>query len=301
MSVFDRLVTIGLPLVPKFIVGQVAKRYVAGDTLDDAALTMRALNREGALTTVDVLGEEVKEKSKAQLAVAAYLELLERISADDLDRNISVKPTLLGLKVDEAFCCENIREVAARAKELDSFVRIDMEDHTCTDATLRIYRTIQAELGNVGIVLQAYMRRTVADINDLLPDKPNVRLCKGIYREPRTVAWKGYGTVRENFVYCLEKLLEADAYVGIATHDSYLVWAGMRTIDRLGIDPERYEFQMLLGVDPELRKIIIDEGHRLRIYVPYGRDWYPYSTRRLRENPTVARHVMKAMLGMSSE
>jgi proline dehydrogenase len=301
MNFFDRLVTIGLPMVPKFIVGQVAKRYVAGDTLDDAITTMRALNREGTLTTVDVLGEEVTEESKAEAAVDAYLALLERIAAEDLDRNISVKPTLVGLKIDETICSQNIHRVVARAKELDCFVRIDMEDHTCTDATLRIFSSVRQELDNVGVALQAYLHRTVNDINHLLPDKPNIRICKGIYREPRILAWKAYETVRENFIYCLEKLLEGGAYVGIATHDPYLVWAGMRAVDRLGLDPEQYEFQMLLGVDPELRRIIIDGGHRLRVYVPFGPDWYPYSKRRLRENPTVARHVMRAMLGVSSD
>ena len=149
----------------------------------------------------------------------------------------------------------------------------------------------------VGVVLQAYLHRTVADITDLLPLKPNIRICKGIYREPRTVAWQGFATVQANFIYATEKLLAGGAYVGIATHDPHLAWAGMTLIDRLGVAPEDYEFQMLLGVDPELRRIILDRGHRLRVYVPFGKDWYPYSMRRLRENPTIARHVMRAMLG----
>jgi proline dehydrogenase len=176
-----------------------------------------------------------------------------------------------------------------------------MEDHTCTDATIRIYKQVLKDHGNVGIVLQAYMRRLITDVNDLLSLKANIRLCKGIYREPREIAWKDFDTVRANFVYALEKLLAEGSYVGIATHDSHLVWAGMAIVDRLGLSRDLYEFQMLLGVDPQLRRIILDNGHRMRVYVPYGKDWYPYSMRRLRENPTVARHVMRAMFGLRSK
>jgi proline dehydrogenase len=296
MSLFDTLVKHGMPMVPKPIVGRVARRYVAGESLDDAVRAIRTLNAEGAMTTVDVLGEEVQEQSKAEEAVAEYLRLLDRIDADGLDANISIKLTMLGLKIDERLCRDNVITIAARARELSNFVRIDMEDHTCTDGTLAIYRAAVQELGNVGIVLQAYMRRTPSDINELLGLGANVRICKGIYREPRTVAWHGFETIRSSFIYAVEKLLEHGCYVGIATHDPHLVWAGMRAVDRLGLDRDQYEFQMLLGVDPELRSIILTEGHRLRVYVPYGRDWYPYSVRRLRENPTVARHVLRAML-----
>jgi proline dehydrogenase len=296
MSLFDNLVKHGMPMVPKFIVGRVAKRYVAGESLEDAVRTIRELNTEGAMTTVDVLGEEVSEASKAEAAVAEYVRLLDRIETEALDANISIKPTLVGLKIDEALCSRNVATIAARAATSSNFVRIDMEDRSCTDATLRVYRENLAAVGNVGIVLQAYMRRTPSDINDLLPLGPNVRICKGIYREPRAIAWKDFETVRSSFIYAMEKLLENNCYVGIATHDPHLVWAGMRAVDRLGLDRDQYEFQMLLGVDPELRRIILDGGHRLRVYVPYGRDWYPYSVRRLRENPTVARHVIRAML-----
>ena len=296
MNLFDSLVRHGMPMVPKPIVGRVASRYVAGESLDDAVRTIRQLNDEGAMTTVDVLGEEVSEPDKAEAAVAEYIRLLDRIEAEGLDANISIKPTLVGLKIDEALCAKHVDAIAAHAARSSNFVRIDMEDHTCTDGTLRVYREVLAGRGNVGIVLQAYMRRTVADINDLLPLSPNVRICKGIYREPRTVAWKLFETVRSSFIYAMEKLLSNRCYVGIATHDPHLVWAGVRAVDRMDIERDRYEFQMLLGVDPELRRIILDEGHRLRVYVPYGHDWYPYSMRRLRENPTVARHVMRAML-----
>jgi proline dehydrogenase len=300
MSLFDKLVIYGMPLVPKPIVGYVARRYVAGETIDSAVNTLRAMNDEGAMGTVDVLGEEVRSRERTEAAVAQYLELLDRIENEKLDANVSIKPTMLGLKVDQQLCVDNVLKVVARAAEMDNFVRIDMEDHTCTDATLELHRAVHSKFPKaVGVVLQAYLHRTVADIADLLPQQPNIRICKGIYREPRRIAWKDFDTVRQNFIYSLEKLLEGGAYVGIATHDPYLVWAGMRLIDRLGLEPQQYEFQMLLGVDPELRRIILDNGHRLRVYVPYGRDWYPYSVRRLRENPSVAHHVIRAMLTRS--
>jgi proline dehydrogenase len=298
MTLFDSLVRHGMPFVPRPIVGRVARRYVAGEDATDAVRVIRELNSEGAMATVDVLGEEVCDPTRARAAVDQYLGLLDTIERESIDANVSIKPTMLGLKIDEAMCSDHIAMIVRHASELDNFVRIDMEDHTCTDATLRIYRRLHDEIGHVGVVLQAYLHRTVADVNSLLPLKPNIRLCKGIYREPRAIAWTQYETVRANFIYTMEKLLQGGAYVGIATHDAHLVWAGMAAVDRLGFDPRDYEFQMLLGVDPELRKIILDRGHRLRVYVPFGRDWYPYSMRRLRENPTVAHHVTRAMLGL---
>jgi proline dehydrogenase len=296
MSVFNRLLVTTLPLVPKVIVGRVASRYVAGETLDAAVQTVRSLNTQGAMATIDVLGEEVHVREKAIQAVEEYISVFETISAQKLDSNVSIKPTLLGLKIDEGFCRDNIERIVATAKEHGNFVRIDMEDHTTTDATLRIYRDLHARYGNLGVVLQAYMRRTLRDIEELPPQGASVRLCKGIYVEPRAIAWKGYETVRANFVAALEKLIVRGVYPAIATHDEYLACRAVGLIDKHGLPRDRYEFQMLLGVDEELRRILIAGGHRLRVYVPYGRDWHPYSIRRLRENPEVARHVLKAML-----
>lgn len=295
MSTFNRLLVTGLPAVPKPIVGRVASRYVAGETLADAVRVVRSLNQQGAMATVDVLGEEVKERDKAVAAVEEYLRVFDTIAAEGLDSNVSIKLTLLGLKIDEAFCRDNVERIVAKAKEHGNFVRIDMEDHTTTDATLRIVHELYARHGNVGPVLQAYMRRTLSDIA-ALPAGATVRLCKGIYVEPRAVAWKGYETVRANFVRALEKLIERGLYPAIATHDEYLACRAVELIDRHGLRRDQYEFQMLLGVDEELRRILIAGGHRLRVYVPFGRDWYPYSMRRLRENPEVARHVLRAML-----
>ena len=309
MSALDRLLVSTLPLVPRFIVGRVASRYVAGATLDDALRVVGELNRQGAMATIDLLGEEVSERGKALAAVDEYLRVFAAIHERGLDSNVSIKLTLLGLKVDESFCRDNVDTIAAAARSRGNFVRIDMEDSSCTDATLRIYRELQARHGNLGVVLQAYMRRTLGDIADLQPGAPqgaqgargaqagaNVRLCKGIYVEPRRIAWKGHDTVRANFVRALEKLIETGAYPAIATHDEFLAAAATALIDRHGLRREQYELQMLLGVDQELREILIAAGHRLRVYVPYGRDWYPYSIRRLRENPEVARHVLRALV-----
>jgi proline dehydrogenase len=189
-----------------------------------------------------------------------------------------------------------VARIVETAGRFGNFVRIDMEDHTTTDATLRIYRELHGRFGNLGVVLQAYMRRTLRDIEELPDQGASVRLCKGIYVEPRKIAWKGFETVRHNYVQALDKLFSRGVYVGIATHDEYLAAEAVGLIDRYGVPRERYEFQMLLGVDDELRRILLAGGHRLRVYVPYGRDWYPYSMRRLRENPEVARHVLRAML-----
>lgn len=296
MSLFNRLLVTSLPLVPKLVVGRVASRYVAGEGLDEAVKTIRQLNSQGAMATLDVLGEEVHERGKAVASVDEYVRVLQTISAQQLDSNVSIKPTMLGLKIDEGFCRDNIERIVATAKEHGNFVRIDMEDRSTTDATLRIYRDLHARYGNVGVVLQAYMRRTLRDLDELPAQGANVRICKGIYVEPRQAAWKGYETVRANYVEALEKMIVRGVYAAIATHDEYLACRAVALIDKHGVPRDRYEFQMLLGVDDELRRILIEGGHRLRVYVPYGRDWYPYSIRRLRENPEVARHVLRAML-----
>jgi len=295
-GLFSWLIRTGLPLVPKPIVGRVARRYVAGETLDQALATIADLGRDGTMATMDLLGEEVHAREKALAAAAEYERMLDAIAERKLEANISVKLSALGLKIDEGFCQENLERIVASARRHGNFVRVDMEDYTTTDATLRMVHELHPRYGNLGPVLQAYMRRTLADISRLPAAGVNVRLCKGIYIEPRAVAYKAYETVRHNFLVALEKLLARGVYVGIATHDEHLVCGALGLIDRYQVPRERYEFQMLLGVEPELRRILLAQGHRLRVYVPYGRDWYPYSTRRLRENPDVAKHVLRAML-----
>lgn len=295
MSWINRLVVAGLPLVPKLLVGKVAARYVAGDTAEEALGVIRTLNDEGAMATLDVLGEAVDDRAEARSAVEEYIGLFEAIQELRLDANVSIKLTLLGLDIDESFCRDNVDEIARAAKAHGNFVRIDMEDHPTHDATFRIYRELQARYGNLGVVLQAYMRRLLDDIAALPAEGANVRLCKGIYIEPRRVAWKGYETVRLNFIAGLEKILDRGIYPAVATHDEYLVAAAVRMLDRAGLRREQYEFQMLLGVEEALRRILIERGHRVRVYVPYGKDWYPYSIRRMRENPQVAGHVVRAI------
>lgn len=296
MSLFSRFVVLTLPIVPKPLVGKVARRYVAGETRSEAIDKVGGLNELGIMATMDLLGEEVTEEAKAEAAVDEYLQLFEAIASSGVDANVSIKLTLLGLKISEDFCRDNVARIAKAAKSNGNFVRIDMEDRTTTDATLRIYKDVQNRCGNLGMVLQAYMRRTLDDIAALPLEGANVRLCKGIYIEPREDAWKGYQTVRLNFESALEGLFARGVYVAIATHDEFLVCAACALIDRLGLEKDRYEFQMLLGVDEQLRDILLAGGHRLRVYVPYGPDWYEYSIRRLRENPEVARHLMRATL-----
>lgn len=298
MSLFDRLVVTTLPVVPKFIVRRVAARYVAGETLEDAVRTVRELHAEGALVTVDLLGEEITERSAAAEALEEYLRLVDAIHEQDLDFcNVSVKPTQLGLNVDKDFCREQCERLLEKASSGGTFVRLDMEDRHATDDTIELYRGLHARYGiGVGTVFQSYMRRTLADIAELPAEDASIRLCKGIYIEPRATAWKGYETVRQNFIFALEKLFAQGVYVGIATHDEFLINAAVGLIDRLQLPRDRYEFQMLLGVEPGLRRILIRGGHRLRVYVPYGRDWYLYSIRRLRENPKIAGYVLRALL-----
>jgi proline dehydrogenase len=298
VALFSRLLTATLPLAPKPLVWRVAKRYVAGPTLDDAVTTVKRLNSEGAMATIDVLGESVDDRAAAERAVEEYLHVLDAIREHKLDANVSLKPTMFGLGRDPAFAAECIEKLAVAAKERGTFVRIDMEDRTTTDPTLALAHRLFATHGNVGTVLQAYMRRTLDDV-EALPDGCSVRLCKGIYIEPREAAWKGYETVRAAFVAALELLIQRGIYVGIATHDEYLVMRSIDMLRRRRVPRDRYEFQMLLGVDDQLRKILVGEGHRLRVYVPFGRDWYLYSMRRLRENPEVAVHVARAFLGLS--
>ena len=296
MGLLDWLIVRGLPLVPKPVVGRVARRYVAGQRLDDALATVEKLSGEGAMATLDLLGEEVRESDRALAAAAEYERMLAAIAERALPANISVKPTSLGLKIDPDFFRDNLERLLVAARARQNFVRVDMEDASTTTPTLAVFRDLQARHGNVGVVLQAYLRRTLADVDELPRAGANVRLCKGIYVEPREIAYKGYETVRRNFLAVLEKLLARGAYVAIATHDDDLVCGALGLLDRLRVPRDRYEFQMLLGVDPELRRVLIRAGHRLRVYVPYGRDWYAYSVRRLRENPQVGRHVLRGVL-----
>jgi proline dehydrogenase len=296
-ALFDRLVVTALPLVPRALVRRVASRYVAGDTLDDALATMRALSTEGAMATLDILGESVTRPEQTEATRDQYLGMIDAIAASGLNANISVKPTAVGLAIDPALALRNCVDICARASAHGMFVRLDMEDSPYTESTLRLVLELKAKFPAVGAVIQAYLKRSLCDLDRLIAASINVRICKGIYVEPRTIAWKDRATVIASFAALVDKHLSAGCFVGIATHDEACVERALETIDRLKLGPDRYEFQMLLGVDPVLRRSLLAAGHRLRVYVPYGRDWYAYSTRRLKENPSIARHVVRATLG----
>jgi proline dehydrogenase len=297
--VFNRAVASVLPYIPRALVGHFSRPYIAGAHLEDAVAVVRGLMAEGCCATIDVLGEEVAEEAQTRAAVAMYQRTLEAIQREHLDANISIKPTHMGLKIDEELCFENLRGLAWDAANIGTSVRIDMEDSSCTDATLELYRRLHQENASVGTVLQARLRRTIDDVSALLPLVPSLRICKGIYQEPRALAYQDPQIVRESFAYAVHKLLAAGGYAAIATHDEWVVWAALRSIDELGIGPERYELQMLLGVEAELRHILVQQGHRLRVYVPYGPEWHAYSMRRLKENPEIVGHVMRNMLRRS--
>ena len=265
---------------------RLSARYIAGPELADARRVVAALNAEGKRATVDVLGEEITRPEEAEAITQAYLDVLDAIDEDELDANVSVKLTGLGLNLDPELARANVEAIAARG----TFVRIDMEDSSTTDATLALYCDLRAAgAENLGVVLQAALKRTVDDATALAG--ANVRLCKGIYLEPPELAYRDFDAVRENYVNVLETLLDGGCYVGIATHDEWLVEHGLRAVRDRGLDPHEYEFQMLLGVQTRLGDRLVAEGHRLRIYVPFGRQWYEYSLRRLQENPKVAGYI----------
>ncbi len=298
MSVLDRAIVHLLPAVPKPIVRRISERYIAGTELEDACRVVREMNEQGKLATIDVLGEEIRSSEEARTIAKTYEDVFRTIEAQSLDSNVSVKLTGLGLKLDYDLCRENLELVVRRAAQSGNFVRIDMEDSSTTDDTLRLYRELrEAGHANLGIVLQAALRRTVDDVRGLAGLGLNVRICKGIYLEPPELAYQGYQEVRDNFVLALTELLDAGAYVGIATHDDWLVAEAKRVIDERDLGRDQYEFQMLLGVRPVTGDKLVGEGHRLRIYVPFGRQWYAYSIRRLQENPKIAGYIAVDTLG----
>ena len=294
MALIDRAIVGLLPAVPRPVVQRLSSRYIAGPTLDDAVRVVRELNAAGKLATIDVLGEEITNVDEARAIAGQYHDVLARIEEEGLESTVSVKLTGLGLELDHDLCREHLEAVVADASARGNFVRIDMEDSSTTERTLGLYRGLRA-VGhdNLGVVLQAYLRRTVDDI----PGLDNVRLCKGIYVEPPELAYREYETVRANFVRCLEALVAQGTYVGVATHDEFLIREALRILGEAHLPRDGYEFQMLLGVRPERADQLVDEGHRVRVYVPFGEHWYEYSVRRLQENPQMARAVASDVVG----
>ena len=292
MALIDRAIVKVLPAVPRPVVRKLSQRYIAGPDLADACRAVQELNERGKMATLDVLGEEVHNREEALAAVDAYRAVFDTIKEQRLDSNVSVKLTGLGLKLDEGLCFENVRDIVRCAEERDNFVRIDMEDSSTTSETLAIYRRLRSEgLDNVGVVLQAYMKRTLADIAGLADLRPNVRVCKGIYIEPPDIAHQEFDMVRLNFIEAITALLDVGGYVAVASHDEWIIAEAVRIFAERGLAPEEYEFQMLLGVRRDLGDELVREGHRLRIYVPFGSQWYEYSLRRLQENPKIAGYI----------
>ena len=298
MSLLDSALVRLLPAVPKPVVQLFSSRYIAGATLTEAVDCVRELNDGGKMATVDVLGEEITSEDEARAIAQAYDDVFDAIDQAGLNSNVSVKLTALGLDLSYELCRENLVEVVQTAAGYGNFVRIDMEDSSTTDETLRLYRELREDgHENLGIVLQARLRRTLDDISALADLRPSVRICKGIYLEPGSIAFIDYETVRANFLRCLDALFDAGCYVGVATHDEWLIGETLARIDRRGLQPLDYELQMLLGVREQRRDELVAEGHRLRVYVPFGEHWYAYSLRRLQENPAMAGTIAKATAG----
>jgi len=295
MNLLNPIIKATLPLVPKPIVRRIAKPYIAGETLPELVSVVQELNHDRFIVATSILGEFVTEVKDAEEAVQQYQEVLTEIKDLKLESNIHIKLSHFGLKLDKEVCYNNLINILKTAADCGNFVRIDMEDSTCTDDTLAIYKRAREKFENVGVVIQACMKRSNEDIDSLKAMKANVRICKGIYIEPPEIAYNDREIVRQNYSTLLKDLLGPGCYVGIATHDKWLVDDAFQTIEELALDHSQYEFQMLYGVDPQLRQMIRDAGHRMRVAVPFGPSWYPYSIRRLRKNPTVARYVLQAL------
>ena len=298
---FNRMIAGLLPWLPKKLVWVFSRKYIAGETIEDAIRVSRELNDKGIKVTIDLLGEFITDLSEAEKNRDAYLSLIDRIQKENINGNYSLKPTMFGLLLDHETCYRNIREIVAKAAGYKNFIRVDMEDSQCTDLEISLFRRLKAEFPEtVGLVIQAYMRRTLKDIQELADlhtsdNRLNFRLCKGIYVEPAGIAYKQYEEINEHYLEDLEYIFRSGMYPGIATHDKPLVEGAFRLIEKYAVPKNGYEFQMLYGVTPELRNSIIAKGHAMRVYVPFGKEWFGYSTRRLKENPKMASLIVKAI------
>ncbi len=284
-----------IPVFPKKLVRIFANKYIAGDNINEAISAVKKLNSGSFMATMDVLGESIENKSEAEKSKVESIEVLDEIKKNGLDSNLSVKLTMLGLKIDYDYCLGLFTDILSHAKSLNTFVRIDMEESAVTEITIKLFEEVRKKFDNTGIVLQAYLRRTEKDIERLTAIGANFRICKGIYIEPEEIAFKGYDEVRNNYLKILRLALSKGSYCGIATHDEYLIEGAKKIVSELGLTREQYEFQMLLGVREGLRDRVLKEGYRMRIYVPFGERWYEYSIRRFQENPNVAGQVLKSL------
>lgn len=295
VNLLHRVLIGAMPYMPESVVWRFSKRYIAGKNIDDAYEVVRALNNSGCSATIDVLGEDSASKERVNAARDLYIEALQGIEPANLDCNISVKLSDMGLRLDDEHCRGVMHELVSHAANHGNFVRIDMEDSSVTSVTLDIYRNLREQFDNVGVVIQACLRRSEVDVAELLRGGPtNIRICKGIYIEPPDIAFQDPDDVRSSYQKILQQLLDGGATrVGIATHDPILIEHAKDTIRNQNIDKDRYEFQMLLGVAENLRQELVEEGHPLRVYVPFGQLWFKYSVRRLAENPNIAGHIVR--------
>jgi proline dehydrogenase len=297
----NKMISSVLPFMPKKLVWVFSRKYIAGETIEDAVRVSRELNADGIRITIDLLGEFISSLDQADENKLTYLAIIDRIQKEKIDGNYSLKPTSFGLLLDSEICYSHIREIVAKAASYGNFIRIDMEDSPCTSLEIELFRRLRKEFpANVGLVVQAYLKRTLADLKDMAdlhsPENPlNFRLCKGIYVEPETISFRKYQEINDHYLEDLEYMFAAGFYPGIATHDKPLVEGAYNLIKKYNVPGGKYEFQMLYGVTPELRKSIVSKGHPMRIYVPFGKDWFGYSTRRLKENPKMASHIIKAL------
>lgn len=285
--------------MPNSIVWVFSKRYIAGENLEDAIKLVKSLNAKGIYGTIDVLGEAIKNIDEALEDKNKCLKVLDAINKHNLKANLSIKPTQMGLSLDEEFAYKQISELVEKAKGINNFVRIDMEDSPYTDSTICLFKRLRKNYNNVGIVIQSYLKRSFNDVVELNKLNSNYRLCKGIYIEPAAIAFKDRQKIRDSYVKILEEILNSGNYVGIATHDEYLINEAFRLIKKINIPKDKFEFQMLLGVREDLRDKINADGYKVRIYIPFGKDWYKYSIRRLQENPEIAGHIFKNLFGMN--
>lgn len=296
----NKLIVLSLPLLPKKLVYIFAKKYIAGSHLTDGIKKTKEIEKLGGTTTIDVLGEFVSSKERANFETQMAHKVLEAIKKEGLRSYLSIKPTSLGLGIDYDFAYNNISGLIKKANELNIFVRLDMENSPYTDLTFKLYKQLRdSGLDNVGFVIQAYMKRSYQDLQNLAKYKPNVRLCKGIYVESAEIAIKGKQEIRDNYKLLFDYIIKNYSKIGIATHDEELIQFAEDYIKTNNIAKEKYEFQMLLGVREEKRNQLLKRGHELRVYVPFGDDWYGYSTRRLQENPEMAGHVFKSIFKLN--
>jgi len=298
---FNKFIAAILPWFPRKFVWIFSRPYISGETIEDAMRVSKELNNKNIKVTIDVLGEFIKTLGEAEENKKEYLNLIDVATKSGIDGNFSLKPTSFGLLLDKDICYNHIREIVAKAASLNGFIRVDMEDSPCTDPEIELFRKLRGEFpGNVGLVLQAYLRRTFNDLSNLVelhnPEFPlSFRLCKGIYIEPEEIAFKQYEEINRHFLEDLEFMFHHKIHAGIATHDKTLIEGAYRLIEKYSVPKELYEFQMLYGVTPKLRDSIVKNGHNMRVYVPFGKEWFGYSTRRLKENPKMASHIIKAI------